>query len=254
MHDSIIRLLPEGLELPARYYYNRLLGKAEQELGLIHQFAGRSRRAIDVGANVGLYSYEFSRYFKAVESFEPNPSASRGLRGCGLPNLTLHDMALSNSTGEATLVVPLFGGQAESALGSLEPAAGDASVALLPDGACGTQEVRVQLRTLDSFDFDDVDLIKIDVEGHEMEVVEGALATLARCRPTLMVEIEQRHHPKRTLAEIFARFRELDYEGQFFLDGRFRPLAEFAWPEMQSGDPLSRQYVNNFFFSSAQPR
>jgi hypothetical protein len=49
--------------------------------------------------------------------------------------------------------------------------------------------VRVPTRCLDSFNFDTVDLIKIDVEGHEYQVVKGALKTIQRCRPAVVVEI-----------------------------------------------------------------
>ncbi|MCC6953441.1 MAG: FkbM family methyltransferase, partial [Deltaproteobacteria bacterium] len=46
----------------------------------------------------------------------------------------------------------------------------------------------VAVRTLDSYDFNDLTLLKIDVEIHYMEVLRGALATLQRCRPVLIVE------------------------------------------------------------------
>ena len=48
---------------------------------------------------------------------------------------------------------------------------------------------RVPTRRLDSFNFSTVDLIKIDVEGHEHQVVNGALKTIQRCRPAIVVEI-----------------------------------------------------------------
>jgi FkbM family methyltransferase len=49
-------------------------------------------------------------------------------------------------------------------------------------------EIRAQMRTLDSFAFVDVDLIKIDVEGFEYHVLLGARKTLGRCKPTIIVE------------------------------------------------------------------
>jgi hypothetical protein len=47
----------------------------------------------------------------------------------------------------------------------------------------------VQVETLDSYCFQDVGFIKIDVEGYEKFVLEGAQQTIQRCRPTLQLEI-----------------------------------------------------------------
>jgi Methyltransferase FkbM domain len=47
------------------------------------------------------------------------------------------------------------------------------------------------VRTLDSFQFPRVDLLKVDVEGYELEVLKGSLDTIARCHPDMMIEM---HH------------------------------------------------------------
>lgn len=50
----------------------------------------------------------------------------------------------------------------------------------------------VELRTLDSYGFADVDFLKIDCEGYELEVLKGAKDTLARCKPCVIVEQKAR--------------------------------------------------------------
>ena len=47
------------------------------------------------------------------------------------------------------------------------------------------------MRTLDSFAVESVDFIKIDCEGYEDRVIEGASDTIKRCRPTIIVEQKQ---------------------------------------------------------------
>ena len=47
----------------------------------------------------------------------------------------------------------------------------------------------VPLTTLDSFEFKRIDILKIDVEGMEPAVMDGAAQTLARCRPVILVEV-----------------------------------------------------------------
>ena len=74
--EHLISLVPKRLELSARFNYNRLLGRLEPEMDIIENISGERRRCIDVGANVGLYSYRFARLFRYVESFEPIPSCA----------------------------------------------------------------------------------------------------------------------------------------------------------------------------------
>ena len=73
---------------------------------------------------------------------------------------------------------------------------------------------KVEVRTLDSFGFTDVDLIKIDVEGHEYSVLEGSLLTIQRCKPILLIEIEQRHI-SRPIKEVFSLVMNQGYDGLF---------------------------------------
>lgn len=58
----------------------------------------------------------------------------------------------------------------------------------------GDCEIRkVPVKELDEFGFTDTDLIKIDVESHEAQVIEGAKKTLEASKQVIVVEIEQRH-------------------------------------------------------------
>ncbi len=69
--ESIIGLVPQRLELAARFNYNRILGRLEPEMNIIGEISPQRRRCIDIGANVGLYTYRFAKMFRQVESFEP---------------------------------------------------------------------------------------------------------------------------------------------------------------------------------------
>ena len=61
-------------------------------------------------------------------------------------------------------------------------------------------ERQIELTTLDVFQLERVDLIKIDVEGHEFEVLQGACRTIAASKPTLIIEIKK---------DLFGRVRDL---------------------------------------------
>lgn len=73
-------------------------------------------------------------------------------------------------------------------------------------------KVQVPVNTIDSFDFDTVDFIKIDVEGFELAVVRGARNTIKSCRPVLQIELIDKqcmrfgYHPQAVYDYIFNEF------------------------------------------------
>ena len=96
--------------------------------------------------------------------------------------LYLHAVALSNESGTAELILPI------QRSGRYFNQGATLQTRKLPPGK-GFGVTRVKQRRLDEYRFADVTFIKIDVEGYEFEVIEGARETLGRERPTLLVEI-----------------------------------------------------------------
>ncbi len=106
------------------------------------------------------------------------------------------------------------------------------------------------MKTLDDYAFENVCLVKIDVEGHELEVLKGGVQTLQRERPVILVEIEQRHH-NLPISEVFAYLMAQDFAGFFLGSGKLVPLSEFSFETHQKPylkDVNNRAYVNNFLF------
>jgi hypothetical protein len=109
------------------------------------------------------------------------------------------------------------------------------------------------LRTLDSYALEDVGFVKIDVEGHELAALRGAEQTLRRCRPLVLVEVEDRHRPD-AVSSVRAFMATMGYEGWFFLDGVLTPIDRFDVarhqdPKNLSGGRKLGVYVNNFVFA-----
>ncbi len=140
------------------------------------------RRCIDVGAHVGLWSMWLVKYFHRVEAFEPVPDHARLFpHNVDMTKVTLHREALGAAAGVVTI----------------ETAADETGSAHIAVNGGGDKRQghanllsynNIELRTLDSYEFENVDFIKIDVEGTELDVVKGARETLLRCRPNLVVE------------------------------------------------------------------
>ena len=139
--------------------------------------------ALDVGANYGHYSYVLSKLYSKVIAFEPNSSAAACLAAWKCAKVELVHVGLSSQEGEATLYIPVTNGFQMSGWGSLDR--DNCSTAV------DAVNLTVRLRTLDSFAFKDVGFIKIDVEGHELEVLKGAAETITACKPHLLIEVRQ---------------------------------------------------------------
>jgi len=234
------RCVPLRWQLPyisAKLY---LQGGLEEELlWLPRILRERGGVAIDVGANIGLYSYRLARLCGRVEAFEPNPVVLRVLEAYRAANIRTHCVALSSRAGTRRLNIPVVGGLPQSELGSIEP---------MPRREVLARDVAT--RALDEYGFAEVAFVKIDVEGHELDVLEGGRETIRRCLPVLQVEIEERYHS--TGVEVaLDRFIALGYMGCFIFGGSLRPIDEFRPEFHQRGYLEGRQatkYVNNFLF------
>jgi FkbM family methyltransferase len=184
--------LPAAVSLRLRADRNmrRLFGlhaPADLIIGLVP----RGRNAVDVGANRGIYAYWIGQRALKVDAFEPQPILARYIRAAHLANVRVHEVALSDHAGSARLLIPGDDGLARVA--SSDP--GDAFSAAAEAELGTTTDIGIQIRTLDSFKLADVGFLKIDAEGHELAVLEGAHETIAASRPVIFVESEARHTP-----------------------------------------------------------
>jgi FkbM family methyltransferase len=143
--------------------------------------------AIDIGANLGEWTLPLARAVGPAGrmlAIEPAPRAAaaldKTLAANALTQVELVRCALGDRNGAAEFAVPL-----------VTSARSDTGTAHL-GGAAGHDVVTVALRRLDTLaaerGLDRIDLVKIDVEGHERPVLDGAAATLARFRPVLVLE------------------------------------------------------------------
>jgi len=138
-------------------------------------YVNNFRTYIDIGASVGNTSVPYLNKFQKVIAFEPNPESYAKLTMN--PTLTCFNFALSNKEGISVLKIPSQ---------TMNPEHG--SIARRRNDAWNGPCFNVQTKLLDSFNFIDVDFIKIDVEQGELEVVLGAMETIKKYRPTVFFE------------------------------------------------------------------
>lgn len=248
---GVMRAFPPAMVLLLNGMVHRRFG--ERELHELSRLVRPGTIAVDVGAHFGVYSLELARLVGkrgrviAVEPIaEDARMLERAVRMLRLP-VSVVECALSSSEGEAELRVPLLDGAEKTALSTLERQAQVSDVS-------GIEKRIVCTRTLDDVLAGiemPVSFVKIDVEGHELDVLAGAEATLRRHRPNLLVEIND-DLGQTPIEAVFARIEAMGYRGEFLDKGRFRrslPMFDVERHQrMVSSDVLSTSYVNNFTF------
>jgi FkbM family methyltransferase len=222
------------LFVPGAIYYPRKLrseqAKGEPEIRILPKlFGNRDGMAIDVGANRGIFSFLLAGMFKRVVAFEPNPDlaafAERMLPG----NVEVRRIALGAATAPGQLRIPVDKHGREAHL--IATLAKSISAPL-------ARTVEVDVTTLDNVETESVRFIKIDVEGTEMDVIEGARATIARDRPILLVELLAGFYED-PLALVRQVCVEHDYLAQVFAEG----CMTDAVAHLQSGQPTPSRNV-----------
>jgi FkbM family methyltransferase len=174
----------------------------EPEIQLLRYLVDPRRNAIDIGAAEGVYSFYLHQLAKRCIAFEPNPRSYANLKRA-LPAVEVYQAAVSSRETDVTLRVPVVNGIPYSGWGTIEP---ENQLAELPPHT--VQEFRVRTVRLDRMALGDIGFVKIDVEGHELDVLASFSGLLAKCLPNLVIEVRPR-----TLAEVRRRLDPLGYVG-----------------------------------------
>lgn len=200
----LLELANRRIRLPSSVFtYNITQVFAEKYLEE-HIHPNDSGVFIDIGANIGYWTMlAIKRGFKEIHAFEPSPRPLQILkkRTKRYTNVDIHAIALGDAPGIAPMkLYKSFSPHATMGCLADEPQRGEI-------GLLGI--IKVPVRTLDSYKFQDIDLIKIDTEGYEVPILLGAKETILRCAPRLIVEA---HSPySREIRRIIKVLRKLDY-------------------------------------------
>lgn len=161
-----------------------------EDIDTIMEHVPQNRRVlcIQAGGACGVWPWRFSQFFRNVYTFEPEPGnyvalmANAGRR----VNVTPFNAALGNTTTRRAMQLD-------------DCEAGNCGAYYTVEDPAGG----VRALTIDSLDLRACDLIQLDIEGAEFEALQGAMRTLKRFRP--VVVIEEKDLPHRSMAENPAR-------------------------------------------------
>jgi len=204
MHHDIPICLPGSVQCMTTYVILEQEDWFENEIAFIRRLLLPGMKAVDIGANYGVYTLTMARIAGpdgAVWSFEPASETMSYLRASieknRMPHVHLVQKAVSSRNGTSHLNLSV-----NAELNALSNSSGHTE-----------RREPVELVTLDQcakeFDWSGLEFIKLDAEGEEYNVVEGGRNLLTRESPLIMFELMHRQNINLALIN---RFAELGYE------------------------------------------
>jgi len=217
----------------------------KKEIAYIIDSVNSGDQVADIGAHKGGYLYWLQKKVGSegkCYAFEPQPKLfsylSKMKKLMDYKHVVLENLGMSSNSGTSKIFVPRDSETSPSA--TLNPEQ-DQDSFLSYD---------IKTDTLDSYFYDNeirLVFLKIDVEGHELDVLKGGKNLITYYSPSILMECESRHLKNHSVTDVFDFLTDLQYRGFFFLKGDIIPLREFDLTKHQnygSKDP----YVNNFLF------
>jgi FkbM family methyltransferase len=200
---------------------------SEAEIDLLCQVLNAGDTVVEVGANIGAHTLPLAQHVGpsgVVYAFEPQrilfQTLCANMALNGVTNAHCHQVAVGQAAGH--IVVPWLDYGVENNFGGL--------------GLGGYRDgERVAQVTLDQLGLARCRLLKIDVEGMEQQVLEGAAGTVARCRPFLYVENDRQEKS----ASLIAWLLNAAYRLYWHLPRLFNPGNYFSNPENLFGNIVS---------------
>jgi FkbM family methyltransferase len=251
--NILLTITPSIIKKRVFAYYQTLnwrsLSKVEfdAELLLLEFLLNKDSVFFDIGANKGEYAYYAEKLIdsKNIYLFEPEKKLNKQLtaifKGCHIV-----DIALSDTNGTHQFKIPIINGVADNCLSSLE-------VNNKEDNETEAIIYEVKTDTLDNFVKDRKivpDLIKIDVEGHELSVLKGAEQYVSTNHPTLIIEIEQRHHKVINIDSVFEDFKQKGYNAYYYSKKQSQLFSYDNKTHLTNSKEYFGKidYINNYIF------
>jgi len=184
---KFLKIIPKSKRIFFGSIIYKLEKESEPELFNLELFIKEKGNAIDVGSNQGVYSYKLSKIkkIKKIFSFEPNKNLTNFFQ-YKMNKVKLYNFALSNKNEERILATPMKNKFEYHGLSRIKD----------KNNFVNTKnyiERKIVCKKLDNFKFKNVVFIKIDVEGHELEVLEGGRRFFKQNKPNCLIEIEKRN-------------------------------------------------------------
>ena len=235
---NFLLLFPK-LTGPLRSIYNYYLG--EPEIFYIHnEIKSKKYKYIfyDIGANYGVYTFFFGKKAEKIYVFEPVKECIEYIKaGYSKNNINLVSKIASDTNSVKQLRIPII---------KKRKIFGKASIV----NSFNSFEARdIESTTINDYLYQEeqksnklLNIIKIDVEGHENNVLNGALNVLRKKNVLVIIEIEKRHNKE--YLEVFKIMFDLNFQVFFLKDKKIERISSLIKIEEKM------KYNNNFIFKN----
>ena len=150
-------------------------------------------KAIDIGANIGLWSKDLTSFFSMTYCFEPNINCLNCLeKNIITEKAKIYNLALGSKITNDYLYTPNSTGGSSFVNRTKLLGYDESGKEIWDEFNKDVPKNKVSIKTLDSFNFTDIDFIKIDVQNYELEVLKGAVETLKKNNPVICIEVNEK--------------------------------------------------------------
>ncbi len=188
---------------------------------------------IDIGANVGSWTDYAINKFENIYLFECNHDLSNYLnrKYKSKNKVKIFKEALSDRKGVSEFFIPIQNGNIQEARAST----------IKPQNESFIQQ-EISLNVLDDYKIENVECIKIDVEGAELAVLMGGIKTIKKHFPLMVIEIEERHN-KNTSTQVYNFLSKLGYLCFAIIENKILIIENAKFELIQK-----KRSANNFIF------
>ena len=224
--------------------------KSEIEMHLLPLLCCNNKISLDIGGAHGSYTANLYDKSLKVITFEPIPEninwINNMIKFTGI-NAIVQKFALSDHSGNTILQM-------------VDKSFGFSTIEKENDLSkhnTNLSSINVEIRKLDDLLLDNIGFIKIDVEGHELSVLNGGMRTITSYLPNMLIEIEERHK-KDSVITCVQTLEKLGYSCYFVFNNKIFPFSEFNFDFHQKEENIINCldfsienkpiYINNFIF------
>jgi FkbM family methyltransferase len=182
----------------------------------LYELKPNARTILDIGANIGSNTIEYSTWAKQVYSFEPTPELFTQL---------VKNISLNKNNPDTVRWCDTLSMKCTANIVPIQKAVGDKLSSVFMKTHNNNKgknyvtnnktnaDIEVEVITIDSMNFTEVDVMKIDVEGYEPFVLQGAEQTILRDRPVIQTEISPEYLKRNgyTVQQLAEWFYEREY-------------------------------------------
>ena len=227
--------------IPSKLYIRRLVLKewikGRTDIKFLKYLINRNFNSLDVGAYKGVYTYFISKYSKKVFAFEPNPKSFEILKKTVSKNVKVLPYALSDKSRHDFLKIPKGRKGYSNQGGSIRNVKLDKKFGKL----------KIETKKIDDLKLKNIGFIKIDAEGVELKVLNGANKLIKKYKPTLLIEIEERYISE-PIEKSLNKIIKLGYRGFALIGETLTPLKFFDGNKNHRVDYGPDFHANAFIF------